>query len=67
MAATFNLLPVRVITPRPNGYLRSALTRRRLVSGAANPCCSRPFVLYIRSDPQRIGDLLTASVARVTE
>ena len=27
MAATFNLLPVRVITPRPNGYLRSALTR----------------------------------------
>ena len=35
------------------------LTRRRLVSGAANPCCSRPFVLYIRSDPQRIGDRLT--------
>ena len=49
--------------PTGRGYLRSALTRRRLVSGAANFCCSRPFVLYIRSDPQRIGDLLTASVA----
>ena len=45
----------------PTKRLRSR--RQRLVSGAANPCRSGPFVLYIRSDPQRICDRLTASVA----
>ena len=41
-------------------------TNRRppsLPSGVTDSFRGRPFVLYSRSDPQRIGDLLTASVA----